>query len=436
AVKLLCRTLAKGGDCRLLQGLTPEKMELPERRQILLAQADCAQKGGQREFARGLLVSLLTASRDDETARQAAERLAGIGSDAERGEGPALLGLTSEQHREFERALKYLHRATDGAESERDAFAARYAMARALFCRGRSGPAPVLFGELAAHAAKPDEKSLALYQQGRSYELLGHWKTAAVRFRRAYLAHPAGEWASAALVSALRLEWRSGEEGATAELYRLLGSRLPWRDQASRAALFMASSALVRGRGARARAWLDQAAGFRIKEDQIEVAYWRGRLAELAGDSRGAVAAYLTALRGEIDNPISQAAYGRLTAPALARVTAAEGRRLAASPRPDSLYGACILLGEGDPVGAVARRKLQQALLADASASPFLRLAEVPVGRWRIWRAARPRGARDGGGRAARTPPPPPRPPLAYPAPAPRSRAGEPSRAMARGEAV
>src|SRR5262249_22497420 len=45
AVRLLARTLGQGGDCRLLQGLALEKMPLPERRQLLLAEADCAKKG-------------------------------------------------------------------------------------------------------------------------------------------------------------------------------------------------------------------------------------------------------------------------------------------------------------------------------------------------------------------------------------------------------
>src|SRR5262249_19121340 len=121
--------------------------------------------------------------------------------------------------------------------------------------------------------------------------------------------------------------------------------------------------------------------------DQIDVAYWRGRLAELAGDARGAVGAYLQALRADRHHPLAQAARARLDDPALLRVTAALGRRLAASARVHGLGSAWLLLGDGDDAGAVAKRRLRQALLADRATAPFLRLAQVPVERWPLWQA-------------------------------------------------
>ena len=72
-------TLAEGGDCQLLRGLRPEALPPPQRREIQLAQGECALRTGYPEIARSLLVSLLEESRDDEPARLAAERLAAPG---------------------------------------------------------------------------------------------------------------------------------------------------------------------------------------------------------------------------------------------------------------------------------------------------------------------------------------------------------------------
>jgi soluble lytic murein transglycosylase len=388
AVRLLARTLAKGGDCRLLTGITPEKMPVPARREVFLAQADCARKAEQKETARGLYVHLIEEDRNDEVAREAALRLARLVPETERGEVPRLLGLTFEQHREFERAIKQLKLAFPaGTEATAD-FEASYAVARANFWLGRYAVAGVLFRDLAQRTANPEQKATALYQEARSFELLGHWTTASTTFRRAYLANPGGEWAAPSLISALRLDWRGGDERAALALYEQLGARLPWRESAARAALFLAASDLVRHRGDRAQAWLERAAAAGNRDDQIEVAYWRGRLAELAGDLRGAVGAYLGALRADLHHPLSQSARARLGSPALARVTAAEGRRLAASRRTEDLAAAWLLLGDDDAVGTVAKRKLRQALAADKGTAPYLRLAEVPVERWPLWQAA------------------------------------------------
>src|SRR6185436_2727656 len=45
AVHLLHRSVAAGGDCRLLGGLRPEALPDPERRRLLVVQADCALRG-------------------------------------------------------------------------------------------------------------------------------------------------------------------------------------------------------------------------------------------------------------------------------------------------------------------------------------------------------------------------------------------------------
>ena len=111
AVRLFTRSLAQGGDCRLLRGLTPERMPPPERRALLLAAADCARSAGQRELSRNLLFHLLEENREDEPGRLAAERLAALVSTEEHGRTPMLLGLAFHLHRELERALLCLAQA-------------------------------------------------------------------------------------------------------------------------------------------------------------------------------------------------------------------------------------------------------------------------------------------------------------------------------------
>lgn len=389
AVQLLVRTLAQGGDCRLLRGLSPERFPLAERRLLFLAEGDCALRGGLRELARNLYVRLLQENQEDDPGRVAAERLAGLVSEEERGRTPMLIGLAFHRHRELERALRHLRLALvgQGSLSARETLEARYALARSLFWQERYSPAALLFGQIAESAQSPVERARALYQQGRAYELPGHWNLAAKSFRLAYLSDPRGEWAAPSLLAALRLDCRGGREAEAAALYELLLGRREWRESAFRAALFLASSDIVRGRRGRVRSWLGQAVP-ETPEDRIELAYWRGRLAELDRNGSAAVSAYLDAIRLDLWHPLSQAALRRLAAPSLARTAEAAGRRLGTTSDPASLYGSWILLGSAEPAGLSARRRLRQILLADRDTKPFLRLYQVPVESWPIWKKA------------------------------------------------
>ena len=434
SVQLLTRSLQRGGDCRLLRGLAPERYPVVQRRELLLAEGDCALRSGLRELARNLYVRLLQESQEDEPGRVAAERLAGLVSEEERGRTPMLLGLAFHRHRELERALRLLRLALagQGSLSEREALEARYAQARSHFWQERYSPAALLFGEIAENARTPAERARALFQQGRSYELPGHWTHASKSFRLAYLSDPRGEWAAPSLLSALRLDWRSGREADAAALYALLLGRREWREPAFRAALFLASSDIVRGRRDRARSWLGQAAPG-TPEDRIELAYWRGRLAELDKNAPAAVPAYLDAIRLDLWHPLSQSALRRLAAPSLARTAEAEGRRLSTAGDPASLYGAWILFGSDEPAGLSARRRLRQALLADRETKPFLRMYQVPVESWPIWKKTLTRpvetllglGLWREGAPAVRTHFPANEPALAYTASLLLARAGE-----------
>jgi tetratricopeptide (TPR) repeat protein len=261
AVRLFTRSIARGGDCRLLHGLEPERYPFRERRTLLLAEGDCALRSGIRELARNLYIKLLEESRDDDPGRIAAERLSGLVSEQERGRAPMLLGLAFQQHREFERALRHLRLALggNGALSEADSLEARYAQARSLFWQERYGQAATLFGELAERARTPAERARALYQQARCHELVGQWNLAATGFRRAFRTDIKGELAAPSLLAALRLDWRGGREEAATELYSILLTRREWRESTFRAALFLTASDIVRGRRDRAGRWLSQA---------------------------------------------------------------------------------------------------------------------------------------------------------------------------------
>jgi soluble lytic murein transglycosylase len=388
AVRLLTHTLAEGGDCQRLRGLRPELLPPPQRREIQLAQGDCALRTGFPEMARNLLATLIAESRADECARGAAERLARMISEAERGRLPMLIGFTFHQHREFERALRHLQQAIGRADalSGRDAYETQLTIGRSLLHEQRYAEASLAFARLAGLAKSPAQRARALYHEGLAHELRGAWPAASTRFRQSYLAEPQGrEWAAPALLSALRLEWRHGAEAAALNLYQRLTERPEWRAEAARAALFLAASDIVRNRHDRARPWLQQAQ-LGGRDDRLEVAYWSGRLAELERNGRVAVARYLEVLRTDSHHPLARAAQARLAAAPLARPAEAEGRSLAASRTLDDVYGAWLLLG-GGAAGEATQRKLERMLLADRLAAPYLRLAEVPVRRWPLWKA-------------------------------------------------
>lgn len=389
STQILARTLSRGGDCRLLGGLKLETLPPPQRRILTLSMADCALRAGSRELARGLLAALLQENRNDDTARTAADHLDALVSENEGGRMPLLLGLAFHQHRDFDRALSHLHRALDpaGGLSEREASEGRYAQGSTHFWRESYASAAVVFGGLASLSHRPADRASALYQQGRSYELLGQWTLAAESFSRAYLAQPEGEWAAVSLFACLRLRWRSGAETDTEAFYDLLTSRHEWREQALRASLFLAASDIVRGRRDRTRAWLDRAMP-ETPDERLEIAYWRGRLAELEGDAPAAVASYLEAMRLDLYHPLSQAARDRLgRLEPLARAAAAEGRRLAASSKFEDLYGAWLLLGNATETGKSTWFRVRNALLADPKRAPLVKLIEVPVRAWPLWEA-------------------------------------------------
>jgi soluble lytic murein transglycosylase len=386
ATRALVEALEEGADCRLLQRVEEWSLPSAVQRRLLIAHSDCAieQRGGDEPVSR--LVELLRQDISDEPARIAAERLdqlaAGLSGNRETF---LLIGQTFHHHRQFGLSLAYLSRGLrlvgrdeSGEPSEQDA---RYALARALFWRGEYLKAAAQFGKIAAETPEPAEKARMLYQQGRCFELKGSWEAAVNGYRLAYLEDPIGPWADLSLFSALRIDWRRGKEDEALALFQILSSRREWTGLLGRAAVFLASSDLVRGRGDRAEAWLALA---RRSDRQLEnlVNFWSGRAAELNGDADRAVAAYLRVLADQPFHPLSERARVRLRGPNLEATAKALGRRLETARTVDSRYRAWLLRNGDD---STAGASLNELLRSNRAASRFLDISFRPPREWPLW---------------------------------------------------
>lgn len=383
AIRLFQKSLRDGGDCRLLKAITLLAFAPPERRALQLARADCAFRAGDTELGRSLLVDLLDESRVDDWAFAAAERLADLtGSQAEvRGRSALLSGLVLALGGEFDRAILSLRRASLSA-SRRDRSEAAASLGRVQLEAGRYDPAIAQLEIAALQAAGPSSRARARFDQGRGFEARGQPQMAAGRFLAAADADPDGALTAAAYAAALRISARSGADATASALLSRLAARPAWRAETARAALFLAASDLVRGRGDRARLWLG---GPGAAGEPIEVAYWRARATELAGNPQAAVNAYLGVLRLDPYHLLSLGARRRLAGPGLAPSATILAQRLTETGRPADLLGALLILGDLNPLGRSARTRLAKLLLADRRAAPFLRLSPVPVGRWPLW---------------------------------------------------
>lgn len=391
AARFLRQTLNAGGDCRLLSTTSNDLLPDAARREVRLARAECAVRKGEGAVARAAILALLNDTRSDEVAYQAAElAMAGLG--AERNAELALaVGLTLHEHREFAASNRYLdlviqrqgRASSSGAPLGAAAWSLRYARQRNDFWLERYAAAAAGFEHLAGLTNQAEQRGDAFYQQGRSLELAGDWTGASAAFRRGYSADPHSSWAGANLISALRLEWRSGLEEPALELYERLLANRRGKSHAARAAVFLASSELVRGQSRRAGGWLDQAE--RLGAPGVEVAYWRGRLAELQGAPAQAVDAYLGALLRDSYHPFGRLAAARLAAPALVPHAQSLGVRLSASTTARDQTAAWLLLGPDHPRGQRSRRVLLGFFVRTSQGRELLNIAEVPPAQWPLW---------------------------------------------------
>ena len=413
AADLFARTIAAGGDCRILHGVLERRLPDPQRRLLRVEEARCALRQGNGLLEAGeILCEILQDGRADDPARLAAEQLhlilrrrPDLRPDLARRDCDAELevGMTFHQHRHFDLSIPYLEKAmarlsrgrTVRSDRELDA---HYALARGYFWREQFALAADRFAELALRARDLEERAEVLYQQARSLELAGDWTAADAVFRRTFQTDRRGGFAGPAVLSALRLEWRSGKEAAAFHLLGIL-SRMPdAREYTSRAYLFLAVSDVARGRGDRAAAWLDRAEQL-DRETRLEAEYWRGRREELtaAAEDGGPSAAerraaaeravehYLAAALEDPYHPLSQDARARFASPVLAPAAEREAQRRSAAGGSDGLLAAWLLLGEGSLEGRASRRALVARHAASPANAPFYDLRPVPPERWPLW---------------------------------------------------
>ncbi|MFQ5525532.1 MAG: transglycosylase SLT domain-containing protein [Thermoanaerobaculia bacterium] len=385
AVDMLANAIENGADCRLLSGSARWHIDQTPRRRIELAKASCDEKDGRQDEVIGRLLALLEAGIDDEAARIAADRLSRILGEEISAEASILLGRALHAHRRFDLSIVYLREGL--GRLEEDDLDARYALARGYFWREQYLLAATEFGKVAAAATMPEDKARALYQQGRSFELSGNWGAATASYRLSYLEETLGRWADAALLSALRIEWRIGSEDTALKLYEVLASQREWARLFERASVYLASSEIVRSRSERAGEWLQRARRAR-REPSIDTTYWAGRLAELGARPDEAAELYLEILTDNPYHPLALAAHHRLTAPELEATTQALARRIAAGSNTAGLYGAVLLLPAEDPAALEARRRLTARLASRRTARPFLELTlRAPVD-WPLWQSS------------------------------------------------
>jgi soluble lytic murein transglycosylase len=388
AVRLLVRTLESGGDCRLLRGVEARLLPRTENRMIRLVQGSCALRSGEETRAREIYLGLLQEGVHDEAEREAAERFdAALQATGGRPTPlvARLLGAAFHQHRDFDRALAYFDQGLPPADeplSEPLAEAA-YLRARSLFWQERFEEAAVAFADLAQRTGSTDRRARAHFQVGRCFELQGKWRQALESYRACYRTNSAGRWADDALFAMMRIKTLLRQEEEAEKLLAALSGQRAFRSTTARASLFLAASDLVRGRSDRARGFLDTA---ELADPQatVEIAYWRGRLAELSGDPPGAVGAYLRVLERDPYHPLATAARRRLAQPHLERAARARGNELARGRRLQELYAAWLLLGDTE-LGSRCLGLLKQHLARDTTTRPWLTLAPLPPTEWRMW---------------------------------------------------
>jgi soluble lytic murein transglycosylase-like protein len=383
ASDLLARTLERGGDCRLLTTLDTTSFPAESRRTLELSRAHCALRAGQSARASATLLALLEEKQTDLVGLLAARRLEALLTEPTVGQ-LELMGHTFHHHRQFDRSTKLLEPVVSfqvAIRSSRD-FERTYQFVRGDFWLGRFERAAQNYWTLSERASSPRHVAQALYHRGRALELADQWPQASQSYRRAYLAQPLGNYAASALASAVRLEWRTGRHSQALELYETLRTRAQSRAAQANAALFLATSEIAQGRAERAEAWLTDAQGA-SREVDLEVTYWRGRLAELEERVDDALELYLETLRDDYFHPHAQLALERLRAPALR----AKSRELADLIDVDSdrAFDLWVLVGDEDVRGAAARRRVEARLQRAHRGGPVVPTATVPVDQWPLW---------------------------------------------------
>ena len=219
AAELLASSLDRGGDCRLLGGLTISRMPASERRLLSLSRAKCRIAAGELDEGALDLVALLEERSNDVVAFEAAERLQGLRPELESPQELLLLGTTFHEHRAFDRSNQLLGRIVVDLDVQTNSdFEIHYRWARSHFWQGRHEDAARHYEVLATNVSSARYSAQALYHKAKSEELFGDWEAASSTFRRAYLAHPQGNFAARGVArrDATRLAARARRRSARA----------------------------------------------------------------------------------------------------------------------------------------------------------------------------------------------------------------------------
>ena len=385
AAELLASSLDRGGDCRLLGGITVSRMPASERRLLSLSRAKCRLAAGELDEGALDLVALLEERSNDIVALEAAERLHGLRPEPPNPQELLLLGTTFHEHRAFDRSNQLLGQVVIDLEVRTNSdFEIYYRWARSHFWQGRLEDAARHYEVLATNVSSARYSAQALYHKAKSEELSDDWEAASDTFRRTYLAHPQGNFAAAALLGAMRLDWRRGLEDEALELYPVLQQLQSDRAVVARGSLFLAVSDIVQGRLDRAGDWLADAARA-SRSVALEVRYWQGRLLEARGGLDRAIEHYADVLAADPFHPLAQEAAKRLAAEPLRDHAQRLAGEMSRSQNPSLLYRAWLLYGRRGDNAEAARQVLQGRLAADSGMRFFLTLRGVPADSWPLW---------------------------------------------------
>lgn len=397
ALELFARNVAGGGDCRWLAVLPALQWKPEELRYLAWTRAECARRAGRIAESDQALLAILEAKATDDPALLAATSLAQRLDPAKApGRTLLLVGTSFYEHRDFVKAIGFLNLAVARLVSGRDVPAprywqARYALGRSLFWLERYSEAEIAFEALARSSTTAGERSQALFQKGRSLELLALDPRHAARREDAVKAYgeilqlvPLGRWGEAASIAKSRLDWLAGRQGEA--LVQLQGHLAQKRVKpAAQLLAFLIATDLSSGKTERAVTWIPIAE--RLKNtNQLEIAYWKARVAELSGKKPEAVELYRAAWHQAPYDPVAQGAWQRLASADLKPLAEARARQLSRSQSPADLLFAWHFLGNSDSAGVLARTALAGRLQQDPRLAPWLRLAPTRPADWPLWK--------------------------------------------------
>ena len=396
AAALLHRSLRAGGDCRLLGGLDWEALAAADRRALLVARADCAPASAPGETS-GVtpskrvaeLTRLLAEGPADEAAWDAAVRLSGLGRTQITPELSLVLGRAFQQLRQPELAGSFLGPlvSTFPAQLREERHVEAFELlALSQVARDAYRSAVSTFARLAERVSRNDQRARAHYNEGIARELAADRVGALHAYVRAANLTANGEWTSASLLAACRVQWLLGRRGDAQRTFDILRSRREWSARAAEAAIFLAVSQLAKGEVGNAPLLLQQAVQLRGAAES-ETVYWIGRADEAQGETGAALLQYLRLLRELPYHPLTAEARARLAAPAMQPAVQAAVERWRRSPRAEDRLAAWLLLPAGDPQREPLRLFLYQRWARDRRLAPYLKLAAVDAAAWPLWQS-------------------------------------------------